>query len=357
MRIEQSLVSAWASRLSNKAIQEAIDRLRKINSNDLLSGDSGLKDTWEEICVQVQGEESAFWESYLETIDQVFEGVFFDLSREEKLAMWTSTDEGWDWVHDHYDESDGEDVAPYDQEAVIKKLREELLFVAGAFESPAICRYLQRHEDGYDEIDEEEDDEEGEDDEDSDNDQESDDNITETRVQQSPFSGAESSSLRLRHAVQDPIVLVVSREQIESSNIHEVLQFLKALVPIDDPSHAWSMKGRVSLVITGYDRDERELYEIPEVCDYLRLIDQEWPFWFFFLNQVDESIKVLAMCLGKASKVAPGLIRFDPIAWSGFMERSFTAVNYLFETYGFPEAENESLSEGIMQVFENAQRS
>lgn len=36
----------------------------------LLSGeDSGLKNVWEEVCAQVQGEKSYFWESYEETID------------------------------------------------------------------------------------------------------------------------------------------------------------------------------------------------------------------------------------------------------------------------------------------------
>lgn len=38
-----------------------------------------------------------------------------------------------------------------------------------------------------------------------------------------------------------------------------------------------------SLTISGYDDDSRELFEIPEVCRYLRGLDHEWPFWFFFL--------------------------------------------------------------------------
>ncbi len=354
MRIEQSIVASWASKLVHAAVQDAIGNLRKINSNDLLSGDSGLKDTWEEICVQVQGEESGYWEQYLETIDQVLEGVLYALSREEQLAIWTSTDEGWDWVCDHHDENDGEDSAPYDQDAVIRKLREELLFLAGDFESPTVSKFLQRHEDDYDELDDDDDeDEEGEG---------SDDDIGQESQEegQAPsnplFPNEEPASLRLRQAVNDPVVLVISREQIETGNQFEVLQFLFALVPTDNPSHAWSLKGRVSLVISGYNSDERELYEIPEVCEYLRSIDQEWPFWFFFLSQADESIKVVAMCLGKATKVAPGLTRFDQDAWSTFMERSFSAVNYLFDTYGFPESESEILSEGIMQVFENAQQ-
>lgn len=35
------------------------------------------------------------------------------------------------------------------------------------------------------------------------------------------------------------------------------------------------------------------------------------------------------------------------------MERGFGAVNHLFEHYGFPESENEALSEVVSQFFAN----
>lgn len=36
----------------------------------MLSGDnSGLANVWDELCVQVQGEHSYYWDAYLETID------------------------------------------------------------------------------------------------------------------------------------------------------------------------------------------------------------------------------------------------------------------------------------------------
>lgn len=38
-----------------------------------------------------------------------------------------------------------------------------------------------------------------------------------------------------------------------------------------------------------------------------------------------------------------------------FLERGFAAVNYLFDSYGFPESENEMLSMGVSQIFANNQ--
>lgn len=83
------------------------------------------------------------------------------------------------------------------------------------------------------------------------------------------------------------------REQIEAYDLESSLSFLQTLVPLRDPQYAWSWKGSLSLSISGYD-DTRELFEIPEVRRYLHGLDQEWPFWFFFLTP--PSIKLVGMC-------------------------------------------------------------
>lgn len=62
MRIEQHLVAAWASQLSDKLIKDAIRSLEAMDSQEVLSGDSGLKNVWEEICVQVSmNDQRPFW--------------------------------------------------------------------------------------------------------------------------------------------------------------------------------------------------------------------------------------------------------------------------------------------------------
>lgn len=106
--------------------------------------------------------------------------------------------------------------------------------------------------------------------------------------------------------------------------------------------------------LTSKNSDLRELFEIPEVCHYLRSLDDKWPFWLFFLNQVDEAIKVVAMCLASTLEVTPGAAHIDPKGLTYFLERGFTAVNYLFHNYGFPKSVNEALSMGVSQIFENS---
>ena len=84
MRIEQHIAAAWAKQLSDKLIKESIAALEQMDANEMLSGDdSGLKNVWEEICVQVQGEESVFWDAYVETIESLLSGSVELLDRDD----------------------------------------------------------------------------------------------------------------------------------------------------------------------------------------------------------------------------------------------------------------------------------
>ena len=67
-----------------------------------LSGEcSGLTSTWEEYCVQVQGEESFSWETYEEVVECLVECDIQELPEHELVALWFRTDEGFDWLCEH----------------------------------------------------------------------------------------------------------------------------------------------------------------------------------------------------------------------------------------------------------------
>ena len=74
---------------------------------ETLSGeDSGLANAWDEICVQVQGEQSFFWDTYLDTTRDFIRNHLEALPRHEQCAVWFATDSGRDWAADHLDEAD-----------------------------------------------------------------------------------------------------------------------------------------------------------------------------------------------------------------------------------------------------------
>ena len=348
MRIEQHIVAAWAKQLSDKLLKESISALEQMDSSEMLSGDdSGLKNVWEEICVQVQDEQSFFWDTYVETMESLLSGYVELLDRDARLALWAVTDEGWAYIYDHHADDGGVEDAPVVEDEIVAKLKDELLSAAASYSNHRITKFLQRHEDGYDELEEDEDEDDGDGGEDQEDEQD--------EAEDDAREGGTERFFDLRPAVSDPVVFVITRQQIEDADIESSLSFLRSLVPTEHPEHAWAYKGRLSLVISGYNSDPRELFEIPEVCHYLRSLDAEWPFWLFFLNQADESIKVLAMCLASTLEVVPGAAHIDPAGLTHFLERGFAAVNCLFDSYGFPESENEVLSMGVSQIFANSQ--
>lgn len=68
------LNSVHVNMIADKIIQELIELTDK---DFLLSGnDSGLKNVWEEICVQKQGEESHYWDAYEDTINNFIDAEF-----------------------------------------------------------------------------------------------------------------------------------------------------------------------------------------------------------------------------------------------------------------------------------------
>jgi hypothetical protein len=114
---------------------------------------------------------------------------------------------------------------------------------------------------------------------------------------------------RFRPAVSEPIYLVISREQVNECDISGPLRVLRQLQ--GNPEKAVAACGRISLVIDGYNNDPRELFEIPEVRRFIKELDAMWPYWFFFLSQADDSIKVIESCLCDSIEVVPGVTSID----------------------------------------------
>ena len=58
--------------------------------------DSGLRNSWEEICIQVQGERSLLWDMYDDVVQGMAKGFCDELSSDEMSAIWLQTDSGVD---------------------------------------------------------------------------------------------------------------------------------------------------------------------------------------------------------------------------------------------------------------------
>src|SRR3982750_3304045 len=94
-------------------------------TNGLLSGDdSGLRNTWDEICVQIQLERSFAWDVYEETVASLTRTAVEALQSFEREAIWLQTPEADDWSCE--DESERDEYPVVNDDVVYYLLNEKI---------------------------------------------------------------------------------------------------------------------------------------------------------------------------------------------------------------------------------------
>jgi hypothetical protein len=111
-------------------------------------------------------------------------------------------------------------------------------------------------------------------------------------------------------------------------------------------------QGKVEFTFAGYDNDARELYEIPEVREYIALLDAALPDLLFFVRTEEPTytLTTFVLCQAKVEfvKNAPpssGVkhVSVDPIAVMEFIERHCPALNEITEWLNMPPEDEKRL--------------
>lgn len=156
----------------------------------------------------------------------------------------------------------------------------------------------------------------------------------------------------LRPGVTDPVVLQISRREVEAGDVQSVVGRLNETFASADA--IWRYCGQMSLVIDGYLDDVRELVDITEVRQFVRQLDQSWPYWAFFFNQVDDSLKLYLSCLCGGFFPGGGAVEIDGKKLGLALQRGFAAMNAIFDDNGFLDDKLEVLSNGVIEYVELA---
>ena len=107
---EIAIVRALANRVGTKIARKTISYCQS-RRDCLHSGDdSGLRDLWDEMCVQVQYEESIFWDAFQDTLHDIVLTYVESLEDFEKAAIWLCSDAGIDW---RYSDEDAREPNPF----------------------------------------------------------------------------------------------------------------------------------------------------------------------------------------------------------------------------------------------------
>lgn len=138
---ESAVIEQFAEAICHRITRKVIAHLQSMK--DLMSGDdSGLTNTWDEICVQVQYEKSAFWNVYDETVRAIVGSHVENLAPHEKAAVWLQTLEAQDWQDEPPEDRSANPVCDI---AILNYLLESYVYSeAMEWSNRGIRAYLER---------------------------------------------------------------------------------------------------------------------------------------------------------------------------------------------------------------------
>jgi hypothetical protein len=139
---ESLIVHAFAMETCERITRKTICALQRMDYCLMAADDSGLTSTWDEVCVQIQGEESGAWEEYERTIQDSLTAEFGKLTAHEQDAIWLQTDEGENWS---YEDADHRGSAPDPTDDSVEFLMRKFLYSKAAdWTNKRISQYLER---------------------------------------------------------------------------------------------------------------------------------------------------------------------------------------------------------------------
>lgn len=146
----------------------------------------------------------------------------------------------------------------------------------------------------------------------------------------------------------DPIVVGISRSEVEAGDISSAMNVLKTF--IQSPDHARANFERIDIAFQGYDHDSRELFEIPVVRNFVYQLDEHFPFWLFFLSKHHLGLQCLFLCLLPPFLTDEGKTQVFPERVGELLtKRWFPAMNQICEYVSMTEDEVESLTDRVVE--------
>jgi hypothetical protein len=146
----------------------------------------------------------------------------------------------------------------------------------------------------------------------------------------------------------DTLVVMASRKEVEEGDIRGAKTMLRKLLR---PEVARRARGRLVFGVKGYDDDPRELYQVPAVCAWMRELDREFPYWFYFMDVGPRStLSFVAFALCEFERV-PGGSRIPPDELARFMGAHFLAMNEIAAVLGDSQSESDERSREVSAFF------
>jgi hypothetical protein len=142
----------------------------------------------------------------------------------------------------------------------------------------------------------------------------------------------------------DFITIIASKEEVLSGNTESVMTALRALIASPESALRW--RESVDFAIDGYNDVQWELFEIVEVRDFVAKLDEQFPFWLFFLSKRDLGLQCVAYCFLPPFLKPEARVQIFPERLDDLLSRRwFPAMNQICDWVGLSEHEIEDMSD------------
>ena len=145
----------------------------------------------------------------------------------------------------------------------------------------------------------------------------------------------------------DHIVLQISQRNIQDCDTSEYVTLLHGGATGSLQSFEEAFQKYV-LLISGYDDDHRELYQIPEVVSFIKDLNSKLPFWLYFVNTSDKKFfSWMIACLCQAMSLVQDeetiYADFNAEAYNDLIESQLNNVVKLMSGLGMGESIQEKV--------------
>ena len=150
----------------------------------------------------------------------------------------------------------------------------------------------------------------------------------------------------------DYIVLQISQEAIQNCDTSEYVTLLYGATGSLQSFEAAFQ--RYVFLISGYDDDPRELYQIPEVVSFIKDLNRKLPFWLYFVNTGDKRFfSWMIVCLCRAMSLDQDeetiYADFNADAYNDLIEYQFSNIVKLMSGLVIGESIQEKVLNGLSE--------
>jgi hypothetical protein len=150
-----------------------------------------------------------------------------------------------------------------------------------------------------------------------------------------------------------PLVIVVSKKEVLERNIQPALDVLRSLMESPEISKAY--KENVDIIFQGYSDNISELFKSKPVREYVNLLDNEFPFWFFFLSKECRGLQNMVHCFIPPFRTDRGKQAVFPESIGYYLtNRWFPAMSHICQYAGCSQEEINELADRGMRYIESS---